>query len=124
MENVEDILEENEETGSILQDETNKVDTKNENRELIMNSAKTALNNGCLQLKVNISSFTGNNLRKIMNLLSKESLSDLNSDCVKSKFKYCHAPVEEVWRISSLQGLLQVREGRLDVQGFSQHEIE
>ena len=34
-ENVEDILEENEETGSILQDETNKEDTKKENLVII-----------------------------------------------------------------------------------------
>ena len=91
---------------------------------LMVGGAETAPPPTLSRVKGNIRSFIGNYLWKSWVYWAKTAISDLNSDCVKSEFKHCPAPVGEVWRISNLQELLQIREGRLDVQGFTQHEIE
>ena len=92
--------------------------------ELVMRSGKSALKRVFLQVKRNVKTITGNNLKKIMKLQSKENIDELDSNCVKGIFKYRQAPNEEMWRFSILEELLETREGRFEIEGFENNEIE
>ena len=92
--------------------------------ELIMKSEKEALKKVFNQVKWNVLSYTGNNLRRIMKLMKKESISELKSSSVKADFKYKPVPEQEMWRMSILEELLEVRENQFEIRGFDQKEIE
>ena len=92
--------------------------------ELIMQSQKEALKKVFNQVKWNVLSYTGNNLRRIMKLMKKESISELKSSSVKADFKYKPVPEQEMWRMSILEELLEVRENKFEISGFDQEEIE
>ena len=66
-----------------------------------MRSEKSALKRVFLQIKWNVQTITGNNLKKIMKLQSKENIDELDSNCVKGIFKYRPAPNEDLWRFST-----------------------
>ena len=59
-----------------------------------------------------------------MKLQSKENIDELDSNCVKGIFKYRPAPNEDLWRFSILEELLETREGRFEIEGFENNEIE
>ena len=59
-----------------------------------------------------------------MKLLNKESIDELDSREVRGIFNYKPAPDEERWRFSILEELLEAREGRIEIEGFQNNEIE
>ena len=92
--------------------------------ELIMSSQKVALKKVFAEVKQNVLSYTGSNLRRIMKLMKKNDISELNSNEVKSNLKYNLIPDGEKWRLSILQEVLQVRSGFSNIEGFEKREIE
>ena len=89
-----------------------------------MRSGKSALKRVFLQVKHNVQTITGNNLKQIMKLQNKENIDELDSHGVRGIFKYKPAPVEDMWRFSILEELLETREGRFEIEGFENNEIE
>ena len=61
-------------------------------RELILKRDKLALKKVFLQVRTDVRTVTGNNLKKIMNLMNKETVFDLKSDELKYVFKYSPVP--------------------------------
>ena len=92
--------------------------------ELIMSSQKVALKKVFAEVKQNVLSYTGSNLRRIMKLMKKNDISELNSNEVKSNLNYNLIPDGEKLRLSILQEVLQVRSGFSNIEGFEKQEIE
>ena len=92
--------------------------------ELIMKSEKEALKKVFLMIKSNVLTYTGNNLRRIMILLGENDISELDSKCVKGNVVYNPLPEADTWRISILDELLEVREGKYEIEGFENHELK
>ena len=67
-------------------------------------------------------SVTGSNLRQILVLTEKTDISELNPADSQS-IKYCNVPSGEEWRIGLLKELINVRTGNLQVNGFTEAEI-
>ena len=49
---------------------------------------------------------------------------DLTASHIKRYLKYTNIPIGEEWRVCLVRELIDVRDGQLDVQGFSRGEIE
>ena len=74
-------------------------------------------------IKHDVNSVTGSNLRNIMKLVNKNSISDLSPD--DSRLVLYHpVPAEEEWRISLVRELIDIRSQSADLQGFSWKELE
>ena len=71
--------------------------------ELIVSSKKEALKNVFLQIRRNVLTFTGSNLRKISSLMNKSDITELKSSLVKQNLVYEPIPEGEKWRISILE---------------------
>ena len=92
--------------------------------ELILKSDKLALKKVFLQERTDARTVTDNNLKKIMNLMNKETVFDLKSGEVKHVFKYSPVPDEDFWRITSLHELLKVKGRSIRIDGFSTEEVD
>ena len=91
--------------------------------ELVMKSSKEALKNVFLNVRENVQSYTGNNLRRIMILMNKNNIRELESFEVKESLSYNPVPEDQQWRIGFLREMIDVRAGDLEVDGFSVKEI-
>ena len=91
--------------------------------ELVMKSSKEALKNVFLNIRDNVQSYTGNNLRRIMILMNKSNIRELESFEVKESLSYNPVPEDQQWRIGFLREMIDVRAGDLEVDGFSVKEI-
>ena len=92
--------------------------------ELIVSSKKEALKNVFLQIRRNVLTFTGSNLRKISSLMNKSDITELKSSLVKQNLVYEPIPEGEKWRISILEEIIDFREGKLEIQGFEREELD
>ena len=75
-------------------------------RELIQAGNKIALKTNFERVKENVLTFTGNKIRKIMKILKKSNLRELNFKNVKEINVHNPDPDEEMWRVSILEELL------------------
>ena len=91
--------------------------------ELIMRSGKEALKSVFQTVSRNVQSQTGRNLRKIMLLMNKSTVSELDSSEVKENFKYKAVPDDQVWRIPIVKELIEVKAGNAVIEGFTNEEI-
>ena len=91
--------------------------------ELILKSKKEALKSVFQTVSRNVHSQTGKNLRKIMLLMNKASISDLKSSDVKETFQYKAVPDDQAWRIPILKELIEVKAGNTVIEGFTNEEI-
>jgi hypothetical protein len=57
-----------------------------------------------------------------MLLLDKNNIDDLSPKDA-SRIKYREVPEKEVWRIALVKELIEIRQGDLKVDGFSEEEI-
>ena len=65
-------------------------------------------------------STTGSNLRNIRLLTGKDRVEDLKESDIT---RYGYAPVES-WKFSMVQELIDIREGKLEVEQFSKEELD
>ena len=91
--------------------------------ELIVSSKKEALKSVFTTMSRNVQSQTGRNLRKIMLLMNKSSISELKSSEVKETLKYKAVPDDQVWRIPIVKELIEVKAGNAVIEGFTNEEI-
>ena len=92
--------------------------------ELIVSSKKEALKNVFLQIRRNVLTFTGSNLRKISSLMNKSDITELKSSLVKQNLVYEPIPEGEKWRISILEEIIDFHEEKLEIQGFERTELD
>ena len=74
-------------------------------------------------IKFSVRSTTGNNLRAIMMETSKVNISQLD-DIEGGDIVYHPVKNEDKWKISVITECMDVKFGRLDVDGFSADELE
>ena len=91
--------------------------------ELIVKSNKEALKSVFHIVKKNVQSYTGKNLRKIMVMMKKSSISELKSCEVKESLEYNPVPINQSWRIPFLKEIIDIKAGNLEVEGFTSGEI-
>ena len=91
--------------------------------EQIKKSSKLALK--CLFniVKYNTQSVTGNNLRKIMLLLGKNSIDELNKSDAK-EYKYFPIPDSESWKIDTINEITDIKFGIKTLHDFPQDELD
>ena len=70
-------------------------------RELIQAGNKIALKTNFERVKENVLTFTGNKIRKIMKILKKSNLRELNFKNVKEINVHNPDPDEEMWRVEN-----------------------
>ena len=92
--------------------------------ELIVSSKKEALKNVFLQIRRNVLTFTGSNLRKISSLMNKSDITELKSSLVKQNLVYEPIPEGEKWKILIVEEIIDFREGKLEIQGFEREELD
>ena len=88
----------------------------------IKKSKKIALKNVFHLIKKDTQSVTGKNLREILLLTDKNDISELGP-LDSQNIKYKVVPPGEEWRIDFLKELINVRTGDLQVNGFTEAEI-
>ena len=90
----------------------------------ITKSTKSVLRNIFRLVKFDCRSVTGRNLRNVM-LSSKQDVyneADLKLDL--TKMIYCKIPDNELWRVSLIQDILDVKSGKMKLENFSNEELE
>ena len=75
------------------------------------------------EAKKDVRSLTGSNLRNIMILAGKSSVEDVTVEDVDS-ISYFNLSEDEQWKISSIQEIIYVKAGNLDIPGFDLEELE
>ena len=91
--------------------------------EQIKNSKKKALKNVFQIMRKNCQSVTGSNLRKIMLLVGKHNVDDLEvSDAYK--VKYTVVPDDDLWRLDLANEITEIKFGDLQVEGFTWNELQ
>jgi hypothetical protein len=74
-------------------------------------------------IRRDVRSTTGNNLRQILLLTSKDHVEHLQvSDILH--IEYHPINVEESWKIGVIQKSIQIKNEKLEVEGFSNPELE
>ena len=63
----------------------------------------------------------GRTLHKLTTLvgIDTDKPGELAVSCIKTKLKYCEVPNEEMWRLPICNDLLDVRQGNLELKGFT-----
>ena len=57
-------------------------------------------------------------------MLDKSDVRELEIRSVKENLIYEPIPEDQAWRISSLQEVIDIQQGKLEVEGFDRTEIE
>ena len=90
----------------------------------LRNSKKDCVSSLAKRVCSDQNSITKNNL----NLIEKESncidILSLTPSYVSSQVKYAPVPIEEIWRVSLLEELIQIRSHDFILEGFSKEEID
>ena len=89
--------------------------------ESIRNSSKSALKSLLNIVQSDVRSIAGHNLRTIMLLTGKTRIQDLKSGDTDFEYKI---PEEELWRVSMIKELVDIKEHDLFVPGFEEEDIE
>ena len=66
----------------------------------------------------------GRTLDTLCGLCDSDDATLLTSTCVKSKMSYFSIPEVEQWRVNIVTELLQLKDHKLSLPGFSEDEIE
>ena len=90
--------------------------------EQIENSSKSAIKSLLSICRNDCNSITGKNLRNILLLCNKNSISSLSGNDIDN-LTYNQVPEDESWRIDHLNELLNIRSNSLEVPGFTSDEI-
>ena len=90
--------------------------------ESVRKSKKNCLRNVFMKIRYDTQSVTGNNLRKILLLVGKEDVDDLNPHDAND-ITYAPIPEEEEWRVGLVKEITDVKFGRMSVEGFSTEEL-
>ena len=69
------------------------------------------------------SSVTGANFRKLMLLCNRTSIEDISPNDIDS-LTYQEIPNDDHWRIDTVKELINVRQGHLELPGFTHNEVE
>ena len=91
--------------------------------EQIQKTRKTVARHLLENIKYDVRSTTGSNLRKIMHLLQKDSIDDISKSDVNN-IVFSPIPKNEEWRIGFLKELLDIRSKDVSLENFSKDEIE
>ena len=67
-------------------------------------------------------SVTGHNLRRIMLSCDLKSIHELNCSAV-DHLVYSEIPNAQIWRIDFIHELLAIRQGEIEVRGFTSNDI-
>ena len=70
-----------------------------------------------------VRSVTGSNLRKIMLLVGKTSVEDIKVEDVDT-LEYFKLDDDELWKISQIKEIINVKAGNLEVPGFEDDELD
>ena len=91
--------------------------------DLIMKSSKVALKSMFMNIKRDVRSVTGSNLRKIMFMTGKKDISEV---CPKDimNVKYAPVPVHDEWKIGLLKELIDAKHGGKIIENLSQQEMD
>ena len=87
------------------------------------NSKKIALKNVFLKVRKDCQSVTGSNLRRIMMLVGKLHIDDLDKSDADT-FSYCSVPDSEKWRLDVVNELTEIKYGECVLEGFSMDEVQ
>ena len=91
-------------------------------KEQVMKSSKSVLKHLFKICENDCGSVTGGNFRKIMLLCQKETIHDLRTSDLDN-LTYQTIPENEMWRLSLIQELLEIRRNDLELNGFSEEEV-
>ena len=58
-----------------------------------------------------------------MQLSEKDSINELTPSDSKS-IRYHQIPEEEKWKVQYIKEIIEVRTGNMDIEGFSQYELD
>ena len=89
---------------------------------MIRNSTKTAIIQLLDLVSTDVRLTTGNNLRSIMIQTGRNRIEELEAGSVD--IKYLEVIESEAWRIDFLKEVVELRNGDLEVTGFSKEELE
>ena len=89
----------------------------------IENGSKTIAKVLLNTVKNDVGSTTGSNIRKIVQLMNKESLNQIDISDIKEN-TFAEIPVGCEWRISVLEELLSVRNGKSEMENFTKKDID
>ena len=74
-------------------------------------------------IKTSVKSVTGYNLRRIMLELGKTNIDQLNNVGIDN-IEYQPVKNEDKWKISVLKECIDVKHGRMNIDGFTSEELE
>ena len=76
-----------------------------------------------MKIRYDTQSVTVNNLRKILLLVGKEDVDQLNPHDANGIVVYAPVPEGEEWRVGLVKEITDVKFGRMSVEGFSTEEL-
>ena len=88
----------------------------------LQNSDKPSIRLLSALYKTDLRTTYGKNLRKISQMCDME-IDELTSQNIKQNMKYFEVPQEEHWRPSFIRELLDVKDNKMLVEGFTADEI-
>ena len=89
----------------------------------ISKSSKFVTNLLLRTIKYDVRSITGYNLRKIMQETGKTDINQLSDVCIDD-IEYHPVSNENKWKISVINECIDVKFGKLTIDGFSSEELE
>ena len=89
----------------------------------IINSKKNVTKVLLNTIKYSVKSTTGRNLRKIMLLTGKSNIEELNEIKI-DELEYHPAKEEDRWKLSVIDECIDIKFGKLNIDGFNKEEIE
>ena len=91
-------------------------------RDQVFRSSKCVLKHLFKICMNNCNSLTGGNLRRIMLQCNLNHISEMKCSNIRD-LVYSKIPKTEEWRIGFINELLHIRSGKIEVPGFSPHDI-
>ena len=89
----------------------------------IINSKKNVTKVLLNTIKYSVKSTTGRNLRKIMLLTGKSNIEELNEIKI-DELEYHPTKEEDRWKLSVIDECIDIKFGKLNIDGFNKEEIE
>ena len=90
--------------------------------QMMASSSKRVLRFLLMQVKHDCRSTTGRNLRKIMLLLNKTNKDTITKDDLNNQV-YVNVPSNDEWKVNIAKEIVDIKNKRLDVDGFSYKEL-
>ena len=89
----------------------------------IQNGSKTVAKVLLNIVKNDVRSTTGSNIKGILQMMNKESISQINISEIRDQ-TFAEIPVGSEWRIPVLEELLSVRDGNSEMENFTNKDIQ